>query len=59
MTTVTAVLLLLVVLGGVAVLLERADRRAAGLPRDPFGAERDRNVDLARVLHDLDVHRWA
>ena len=50
-----AVLFLLV--AAVSVLLERTHRRTAGLPRAPFGADLEGDVDLQRVRHDLDVSR--
>lgn len=57
MTTLLAAAVLTFLLVGIAVLLERTHRRTAGLPRLPFGADADRDIDLWRVRHDLDVAR--
>lgn len=57
MSEFLAATVLLVLLLGIWVLLERTHRRTAGLPRMPFGADADRDVDLWRVRHDLDVTR--
>jgi hypothetical protein len=37
--------------------MERTNRRTAGLPRAPFGADLEGDVDLLRMQHDLDVGR--
>ncbi len=57
MTSLLAATFLLIILVGVGALLERTHRRTAGLPRLPFGADADRDADLWRVRHDLDVGR--
>lgn len=57
MSTFLAASVLLFLLVGIWVLLERNHRRTAGLPRLPFGADADRDIDLWRVRHDLDVTR--
>lgn len=57
MTSFLAVTLLLIIFVGVWGPLERTHRRTAGLPRLPFGADADRDADLWRVRHDLDVGR--
>jgi hypothetical protein len=54
-----ALTVLLLILAGLWALLERTHRRAAGLPRLPFGGEADRESDFWRVRHDLDVGRDA
>jgi hypothetical protein len=59
MTTFLAASFLLIIFVGVGALLERTNRRTAGLPRLPFGADADRDADLWRVRHDLDVGRPA
>lgn len=57
MTSFIAFALLISLLAAVTVLMERTNRRTAGLPRAPFGADIEGNADLQRVLHDLDAHR--
>jgi hypothetical protein len=59
MSEFMAVTFLVVTLLGIWALLERTHRRTAGLPRMPFGADADRDIDLWRVRHDLDVTRTA
>lgn len=59
MTTFLAATVLLFLLVGIGVLLERNHRRTGGLPRLPLGADADRDSDLWRVRHDLDVTRSA
>jgi uncharacterized membrane protein len=59
MSTFIAASALLFLLVGIWALLERTHRRTAGLPRMPFGADADRDIDLWRVRHDLDVTRSA
>ncbi|MCW2846399.1 MAG: hypothetical protein JWR90_373 [Marmoricola sp.] len=54
-----AVTFLVVTFLGIWALLERTHRRTAGLPRMPLGADADRDIDLWRVRHDLDVTRTA
>ncbi|MCW2711636.1 MAG: hypothetical protein JWQ67_2081 [Marmoricola sp.] len=54
-----AATVLLFLLVGIVALLEHNHRRTAGLPRLPFGADADRDIDLWRVRHDLDVTRPA
>ncbi len=51
MNTVLAAVLLLSLIGVVVSLLERTHHRTATLPRPPFGAGVDHDLD--RVLHDL------
>jgi hypothetical protein len=55
MTSFLAATVLLLLLAGIWVLLERTHRRTAGMPRAPFGADPRRESDLWRVWHDLDV----
>lgn len=55
MTSFLAATVLLLLLAGIWVLLERTHRRTAGMPRAPFGADTRREADLWRVWHDLDV----
>jgi hypothetical protein len=59
MSTFTAATVLLFLVVGIVALLEHNHRRTAGLPRLPFGADADRDIDLRRVRHDLDVTRSA
>jgi hypothetical protein len=55
--TLFAALILIAMVAGIAALLERNNRHNAGQPVVPFGAELDRDADLWRVRHDLDVAR--
>jgi hypothetical protein len=57
--TIFAALVVLTMIAGIAVLLERNNRHNAGQPGLPFGSELDREADLWRVRHDLDVARPA
>lgn len=57
MSTYLALLVMIVLLGGIWSLLERNHRRTAGWPRTPFGADPRCDVDLLRTQHDLDVGR--
>jgi hypothetical protein len=57
MNTLLALSILVIAFVGVLALLERTQRRTVGLPRAPFGADADRDADLARVLHELDADR--
>jgi hypothetical protein len=57
MSTFLAATVLLFLLVGIGALLERTHRRTAGMPRLPFGSDADRDIDLWRVRHDLDVTR--
>jgi hypothetical protein len=57
--TIFAALILIAMIAGIAALLERNNRHNAGLPGLPFGSELDRESDLWRVRHDLDVARPA
>jgi hypothetical protein len=59
MNDVLAVLFLVLITSGVAVLLQRNHRRTAGLPRLPYGLDLERDTDLWRLRHDLDVARPA
>ena len=49
MTTFLAASVLLLLFVGVSLLLERSLRRTLGLPRMPFGADADRDVDPWRI----------
>jgi hypothetical protein len=55
MTTFLAASFLLLLLVGIWALLEHNHHRTGGLPRLPFGADADKDMDLWRVRHDLDV----
>ena len=55
MNTYLAIAVLIVIVGAVWTLLERTNRRTAGLPRAPFGADVEGDADLARVRHELAV----
>jgi hypothetical protein len=57
MSTFLAAMILLSLLGGIWMLLQRNHHRTAGLPGAPFGVDTDCDVDLWRVRHDLDVGR--
>jgi hypothetical protein len=57
MSTFIAAAVLLFLLGVIWASLELNHRRTAGLPRAPFGVDADRDIDLWRVRHDLDVTR--
>jgi len=57
--TIFAAIVVLTMIAGIAFLLERNNRHNAGLPGLPFGSELDREADLWRVRHDLDVARPA
>jgi hypothetical protein len=57
MNTFIAASVLLIIIVGIAALLERNHRRTAGLPRAPFGSDLEGDVDFWRVQHDLDVAR--
>jgi hypothetical protein len=57
MSTFIAATVLMFLFAGIGALLERTHRRTAGLPRMPFGADADKDIDLWRVRHDLDVSR--
>jgi hypothetical protein len=57
--TIFAALTLIAMIAGIAALLERNNRHNAGQPTLPFGSDVDREVDLWRVRHDLDVARPA
>jgi hypothetical protein len=57
--TIFAALVLTAMIAGIAALLERNNRHNAGQPTMPFGADVDRESDLWRVRHDLDVARPA
>jgi hypothetical protein len=57
MTTFIAANLTLFFFAFIVGLLERTHRRTAGLPRAPFGVDLERESDLRRVEHDLEVHR--
>ncbi len=55
MTTYLTVAMLLALLVAVAWLMQLSHRRAQQLPHLPPGADPRRELDLLRVLHDLDV----
>ena len=57
MNTIIAIGILVIAFVGVLALLERTQRRTAGLPRLPFGADADRDADLGRLLRELDADR--
>src|SRR4051812_18639248 len=57
--TFFAVFVLLALIAGIGALLERNSRHHAGEPSAPYGADLDRDVDLWRLRHDLDVARPA
>jgi len=57
MTTFLAATVLLLLLAGIWMLLERNHHRTDAVPHLPFGADTDRDMDLWRVRHDLDVSR--
>jgi len=57
--TIFAALILIAMIAGIAALLERNNRHNAGQPALPFGSDVDREADLWRVRHDLDVARPA
>jgi hypothetical protein len=55
--TIFAALILIAMIAGIAALLERNNRHNAGGPSSPYGSDLDRDIDLWRVRHDLDVAR--
>ncbi len=55
MSSLLAVSFLVLLLVGIASLLEHNHRRTAGLPRPRFGVDPACDADLWRVRHDLDV----
>jgi hypothetical protein len=55
--TIFAAFILVAMIGGIAVLLERNNRHNAGQPSVPYGSDFERDIDLWRVRHDLDVAR--
>ena len=55
MTNLLAAALFILVLAAVVVLLDHAHRRTDDLPHAPSGADAGADVDLQRVLHDLDA----
>ena len=57
MTTYIATTVLLFLLAGIWVLLERNHHRTAGMPHPPYGADAETDSDLWRVRHDLGVTR--
>ena len=59
MNTYLALAVLIVLVGAVWSLLERTNRRTAGLPHAPFGADVEGDADLARVQHDLALREAA
>ncbi len=59
MNTLAALAVLSVLVLAVWALLERTQRRTAGQPRAPFGADLEHDADLQRLRHDLDGARLA
>jgi hypothetical protein len=57
--TIFAAFILVTMIVGVAALLERNNRHNADRPSAPYGSDLDRDADLWRVRHDLDVARPA
>ena len=57
--TIFAAIVLIAMIAGIAALLERNARHNAGQPGLPFGSEVERESDLWRLRHDLDVARPA
>jgi hypothetical protein len=57
--TIFAALILIAMIAGIVALLERNDRHNAGQPGAPYGSDLDRDSDLWRIRHDLDVARPA
>ena len=57
--TIFAASVLLGMIVGLVALLERNARHNAGQPTVPFGSDLDRDADLWRLRHDLDVARPA
>jgi hypothetical protein len=57
--TIFAAFILVSMIVGIAALLERNNRHNAGQPGLPFGSDVERESDLWRVRHDLDVARPA
>ena len=57
--TIFAALIVLTMIAGIAALLERNARHNAGGPSAPYGSDLDRDADLWRLRHDLDVARPA
>jgi hypothetical protein len=57
--TIFAAFVLLTMIVGIALLLERNNRHNGGSPSAPFGSDLERDTDLERVLHDLGVARPA
>ena len=59
MTTYIAAFVFLSLLAGLWVLLERNNRRTAGMPHGSYGGKVELDSDLWRVLHDVDAGRRA
>ena len=57
--TIFAALILISMIVGIAAALERNNRHNAGQPTVPYGTDVEREADLWRVRHDLDVARPA
>jgi hypothetical protein len=55
--TIFAALILVAMIAGIAALLERNNRHNAGRLDAPYGSDLERDIDLWRVRHDLDVAR--
>jgi hypothetical protein len=55
--TLFAAFILIAMIAGIVALLERNARRDAGQPSAPYGSDLERDIDLWRVRHDLDVAR--
>ena len=59
MTTYIATFVILSLLAGIWVLLERNHRRTAGMPHASVGGKTELDSDLSRVLHDVGAGRRA
>ena len=59
MTTYIAAFVILSLLAGIWVLLERNHRRTADLPHVAYGGKVEVDSDLWRVRHDLGAARHA
>ena len=57
--TIFAAFILISMIVGIAAALEHNNRHNAGQPSLPYGSDVERETDLWRVRHDLDVARPA
>jgi hypothetical protein len=55
--TIFAALIIVAMIAGIAALLERNNRHNAERLDAPYGSDLERDIDLWRVRHDLDVAR--